>query len=75
MTYTITYTSAAARQVRKLPRHVQQRVVTAVEELGRDPRPPSRVTALRGGGGVLRLRVADYRVLYKVLDDVVESWW
>ena len=38
MVYAIEFTTAAARQVRKLPRPVRDRVLDAIEDLADDPR-------------------------------------
>jgi mRNA interferase RelE/StbE len=67
--YEVTFTAAAARQLRKLPRDAQQRVVRAIEQLGRDPHPQG-VKALQGVDA-LRLRVGAYRVLYRVEDEAL----
>lgn len=62
--------SQAARAVRKLARADQERVVAALEAIGRDPRPSGkRVKAIKGGGhGLVRYRVGDLRILYEVSD-------
>lgn len=67
--YEITFTSGAARQLRKLPRDAQERVVRAIEQLSRDPRPHG-VKALQGVDA-LRLGVGTYRVLYRVEDEAL----
>lgn len=70
MTYRVEFTPAAARQIRKLPRAIQHRLRVATDALGADPRPTG-ARLLQGGGGRLRIRVGDYRVIYTVSDDVV----
>ena len=39
MTYRVEFTTAAARQVRKLPPAVRDRILDAIEDLEDDPRP------------------------------------
>ncbi len=39
MTYTVEFTTAAARQVKKLPRAERGKVVDAIAQLEEDPRP------------------------------------
>lgn len=39
MTYRVNFITAAARQVKTLPRQVRDRILEAVEQLGNDPRP------------------------------------
>lgn len=57
--YTVSFTSAAARQIRRLDRPVQRRLLDAADALA----------ALQGGRGLLRVRVGDYRIVYVVRDD------
>jgi mRNA interferase RelE/StbE len=66
--YDVTYAKAAARALRRLDRPVQRRLLDAIDHLGDDPRPPG-TKALQGGGGLLRIRIGDYRVVYAVEDD------
>lgn len=65
--YAVEFTSAAARQVRKLPRPAQVRVLGAIELLGTDPRPPG-ARKLAGEATAWRMRVGEYRVIYDVFD-------
>lgn len=67
MSYRVEFTTAAARQVKKLPRPVRDRVLDAVEDLGDDPRPHG-ATKLVGEESAWRIRVGDYRVIYDVAD-------
>lgn len=70
MAYKVEWATAAARQFRQLPPHVQQRLRPIINRLANDPRP-SGATALQGHPGALRIRAADYRVIYEVHDDVL----
>lgn len=67
MSYRVDFTSAAARQMRKLPRATRHRLVEAVTALERDPRPPGALK-LAGERTAWRIRVGDYRVIYDVYD-------
>lgn len=67
MSYRVEFTSAAARQVKKLPRPARDRVLEAIEDLGDDPRPHG-ATKLVGERTAWRIRIGDYRVLYDVFD-------
>jgi len=67
VTYTIEWLPAAARQLRKLDKPIQKRLVLAVARLGAEPRPPG-IKALTGRPGTLRLRVGDWRVVYEIHD-------
>ena len=57
--YPVSFTSAAARQIRRLDRPAQRRLLDAADALA----------ALQGGRGLLRVRVGDYRIVYVVRDD------
>lgn len=67
MSYRVEFTSAAARQVRKLPRPARDRVLEAIEDLGDAPRPHG-AKKLAGERTAWRIRIGDYRVLYDVFD-------
>ncbi len=67
MSYRVEFTTAAARQVKKLPRPARDRLLTAIEGLQDDPRPHG-AKKLAGEQTAWRIRVGDYRVIYDVLD-------
>ncbi|KQR26053.1 type II toxin-antitoxin system RelE family toxin [Microbacterium sp. Leaf151] len=67
MTYRVEFTTAAARQIKKLPRPARDRVVEAIGGLRDDPRPTG-AKKLVGEQSAWRVRVGDYRVIYDVLD-------
>ena len=56
--YRIEFTSAAARQVRKLDRPVRARLLDAIESLASTE-------------NAWRIRVGDYRIIYSIEDDVL----
>lgn len=66
MAYAVDLTPAARRELRKLDPGIQRRLVRAILELERDPRPSG--TKALGGGTGMRLRVGIYRILYEVDD-------
>lgn len=68
MSYRVEFTTAAARQVRKLPRPARDRVLGAIEALQEVPRPPGS-KKLVGEQTAWRVRVGDYRVIYDVFDE------
>ena len=67
MTYTVEVAPAADRQIRKLDRETQRRVLTALERLSEDPRPSGSVK-LQTAEDLYRVRVGDYRVIYEISD-------
>lgn len=68
MSYEIRYVPSAAKAIRKLEKATARRLINAIGELARDPRPPGCIQ-LKGGNGELRIRVGNYRVVYDVQDD------
>jgi mRNA interferase RelE/StbE len=68
--YRVDFTTAAAREVDKLPRRVRDRLLDAIEDLGDDTRPHG-ATKLVGAKTAWRIRIGDYRVIYDVFDDVL----
>lgn len=68
--YTVEFTTAAAREVRKLDPHIRRRLLAAITELQADPRPAG-VKKLSGYDDAWRIRIGDYRVLYEIVDDTV----
>ncbi len=68
MRYSVEVAPAAVRQIKKLDRAFQQRILAAIERLAEDPRPPGCLK-LSGRSDVYRIRVADFRVLYAIVDE------
>ena len=64
-TYRIEVSATAERQIRKLPRADQLRVVRAIQALATDPRPPGS-RKLSGHEDVFRVRIGRYRMLYSI---------
>ena len=67
MTYAISLSPAAARQLRKFDPTVRRRIQAAIELLAENPRPPA-ATRLVGGAGEWRVRTGNYRVIYEIRD-------
>lgn len=58
---------SAARALSELQRSVQLRIARRIDRLAGDPR--AGATKLRGADDVWRVRVGDYRILYRIEDD------
>ena len=58
------------RELGDLPQPIRGRVARAIAALAHDPRPRG-ATLLTGPDGIWRVRVGDYRILYRIEDDVV----
>ena len=65
--YQIKFKSSAAKEFRKLPISIKQRIQDAVNQLVENSRP-SGVVKLRGDSNLFRIRVGDYRVVYEIND-------
>ena len=68
--YSIEWKHSAAKDLRRLSRDVIQRVVQAVEQLASDPYPAG-VRKLVGSEHTYRIRVGEYRVVYRVFPSVL----
>ncbi len=66
--YTVEFLPSAARELMKLDVAVQRRLARAVDRLADAPRPTGAVK-LRGADDIWRLRVGDYRILYRLEED------
>jgi mRNA interferase RelE/StbE len=67
LAYTVEVAPAARRQIRKLDRELQRRILLALEGLQDDPRSTSAIK-LHGSDDLYRLRVGDYRIVYAIQD-------
>ncbi len=66
MSYEVSVTRKASKALARLPDTAYRRMMTAVDRLANDPRPPG-CKKLSGRDGY-RIRVGDYRALYRVDD-------
>jgi len=67
--YTVTILPAALRVLRSLPRNIRTRIRGEIDSLAENPRPHG-VKSLQGSQkGYLRVRVGDYRIIYRIEDD------
>lgn len=70
MAYRIEVKPSAARVLTKLPRPAQRRIARKIDALAKDPRPRG-AEKLRGADDLYRVRAGDYRVIYRIRDDVL----
>lgn len=75
MSYRVTVSETAARQIRKLPVKAKQRIVRALGVLREDPfrpRPRADIRLLEGSEPrKYRLRIGEYRAVYTVIGNEV----
>ncbi len=67
MVYAVVFRPAAMRELEKLADYDADRILRAVETLQDDPRP-SQSRKLRGAKDLYRLRVGDFRAVYRIED-------
>ena len=66
MTYRLDFTAGAARQLRKLPESIRDRLAPHLSAVADNPRPAG-AKKLKSTDGY-RIRVGDYRILYEIHD-------
>jgi mRNA interferase RelE/StbE len=69
VSYAIQVLPAAVREIRKLPPEAKRRVHAVIELLADSPRPPAAKKLT--GRPEWRVRTGDYRVLYRIEDEVL----
>lgn len=68
--YRVEFTTAAAKELRKLDPGIRRRILSGIGGLEQDPRPVG-CKKLGGESNAWRIRVGDYRAFYEVFDDVL----
>jgi mRNA interferase RelE/StbE len=68
MTYQTIIPKAVQKQILALPVEIAVRINAAILALEDDPRPDG-VVKMKGGDRIYRIRVGDYRVMYKIDDE------
>lgn len=73
MSYEIVFKRKARKGIVRLPENLYERVTRAIDVLATDPRPRGAVK-MRGTGEreEWRVRVGDYRIVYRVDDEARE---
>lgn len=66
--YSVSITSRAERELRRLDRPIKNRVVTATLALANDPRPHGCLK-VRVAENLWRIRIGDWRVGYEIDDE------
>lgn len=70
MAYEVRLEPSAERALRKLPVPIRSRIGSRLDGLASNPRP-SGCEKLGGVDDLYRVRVGDYRVVYRVSDEVL----
>ncbi|MDP2599543.1 MAG: type II toxin-antitoxin system RelE/ParE family toxin [Deltaproteobacteria bacterium] len=70
--YKIEFVKSAAKEFKKLPRAVQNKVTEALFFLAQNPFSDLlKIKKLRGADALYRLRVGEYRIVYEVRQHVL----
>ncbi len=67
MSYQLIISKGIKKVIESLPEAVERRVIAHIEALETNPRPTG-VKELKGKDG-WRIRIGDYRVVYRILDE------
>lgn len=70
MSYEVQILPKAARQMKALSVEVRQDISLTIQSLANEPRPIG-VKKLSGEKDIYRVRVGNYRVLYRIVDKVL----
>jgi mRNA interferase RelE/StbE len=66
MSYEVTYDKQPVKFLKKLDKHIAKRILDKADEtFGREP-VPSDAKTIVGEHGVFRIRIGEYRALYRV---------
>jgi len=68
MAYSVWILPTAQKELARLPNRVQHRMIDRLDSLERQPRPHG-IQKLKGDLDNYRIRVGDYRVLYRIDED------
>ena len=67
--YRVLLERAAEKDLTRLSSQVHDRVIAAIQELAKNPRPPG-CRKLAGSKTDWRIRVGDYRVIYEIANEI-----
>jgi len=70
MSYEVQILPKAARQIKALSVEVRQDITLTIQSLANEPRPIG-VKKLSGEKDIYRVRVGNYRVLYRIVDKIL----
>jgi mRNA interferase RelE/StbE len=68
--YQIKWTNSAKKELKKLDKNIIPRLISAVEELAKNPYPQG-VKKLVNSENNYRIRVGDYRIIYEIKSSVL----
>ncbi len=66
--YRIEWKASVLKELKRIDKTIVPRIVDTVQSLASNPRP-SGVRKIKGSSRLFRVRVANYRVVYEVIDE------
>ena len=69
-TYRVETVPAVLKQLKRIPKNDQKKILSAIEAFARDPRPQG-FKKLVYYTDFFRFRVGNYRIIYQIFDDVL----
>lgn len=66
--YQIEWKPSALKELKRIDKTIVPRIVDTVQSLASNPRP-SGVRKIKGASRLFRVRVANYRIVYEVIDE------
>lgn len=69
MAYRVEIENRAVKQIRDIHPDTRMRIITELDNLRNDPRPPGCIKLKGRNEPAWRVRVGDYRILYRIHDD------
>lgn len=72
-TYEIVFKKSAAKELKALPKKVQQKIVDAVQLLAINPYTDIlQIKKMKGADSLYRLRLQDYRLIYSIENKLIK---
>lgn len=68
-TFKIEYKRSALKNIKILPREMEERIRSAIDNLSGNPRPHGSRKISGAGEDRYRVKVGDYRVIYRIYND------
>lgn len=69
--YVVKYKKSVEKDLRSLPSKTRTAVVRKIQALAGEPRPEG-ATKIQGSSSTYRIRHADYRIIYRIADNILE---
>ncbi len=68
--YEITVSKSALKELQKLPKEANNKIIPSISKLANNPRPTGS-KKLKGSNSNWRIRVGNYRIIYAIDDEIL----